>query len=242
MIARVKHLLAVLLWLFHVKGRPKVIWLYQQAQSSAQEGNWERAAFFSRAAIESDPTLAEAHLMLGFAQMRSGELAEARSSFARTIQLAPGDPYPHAYLGDMAWEQRNWSEAEAELRKAVDLQDDRNRNPQWMLDLAAALQQLGRVHEAISLLERLRSIAPEYVKAVLALGEAHNNLGEYAKALPLLREATERAPSSASAHYNLAYALGGLGRWEEARIEARKAIELEPSNALYREGLAAMGG
>ena len=54
---------------------------------TTESGDLETAMSFARRATEADPTLAEPHVWLGYALMRSGRLTEAETSLRRAREL-----------------------------------------------------------------------------------------------------------------------------------------------------------
>jgi tetratricopeptide (TPR) repeat protein len=136
-----------------------------------------------------------------------------------------------------AWQEYqagHWPQAvdylESALRIKPDFAEAHNQ-------LGLALQQLGRVRDALFSYERAVQLKPD-------LGEAHNNLGSLLRRQGKLTEAVvhfERAlhlmPASAEMHYNLANALKEQGKLAEAAAHYRQAIHLRPDFAWAHHNL-----
>lgn len=114
------------------------------------------------------------------------------------------------------------------------------RNPSsWMAhhNLAVALAEAGRPADAVPHLEAVRRLKPDYVPALVHLGDDLTRLGRADDALPVLQEAVARAPRSAEARNNLGQTLMALGRAAEGRAAFEEAVRLDPKLAVAHGNL-----
>ena len=209
-----------------------------------------RAADYFTQATVRDPTYAEAFAGLASAQVvltavcgatPSETLPVARAAMAEALKLGSGIASVHAANGNLlsAFEWR-WAEAEAELRRAIEL--DPGVIDAWLY-LAIQLQHLGRFTEAIDIAAQALVHDPLSPGLNLTLGRAHLHAGRPAEALGPLRTALEIAPRFAFAHQQVGHALLQLGRGAEALEAFRRAAETGSPNevAILAYALAVSG-
>lgn len=97
------------------------------------------------AAIRLDPGMAEPHGNLGLVYVAKGQLNHALREYREAIRLDPGLPYPHNGLGELLMKLGRNVEAVEEFRRAVEL----GPSPEFLFNLASALESAGRGGEAI---------------------------------------------------------------------------------------------
>lgn len=95
-------------------------------------------------------------------------------------------------------------------------------------NLGAALQEAGRVDEAISRYQLAISLDPGYTPALNNLGTALRAAGRVAEAIDVYRRALAHQPDTPGLHYNLGNALMAQGRAGEAIDHFRKALAANP--------------
>ena len=106
-------------------------------------------------------------------------------------------------------------------------------------DLGEALEQSGRVDEAVSHFHRAVEINPKYADAQYNLGVALEKNGRTEEAIAQFNKALEIVPNSAKAHYNLGVTLEKAGRVDEAISHYNRALEINPNSvkAHYNLGI-----
>ncbi|RMD64991.1 hypothetical protein D6833_03590 [Candidatus Parcubacteria bacterium] len=88
--------------------------LYSKGWQFANRFDWERARTFLERAVAADSSFAMAHVVLGYAYLWSGELAQSRAHFARAARLADGVTSREKYfiLGSHAfYDLGDWQQA-----------------------------------------------------------------------------------------------------------------------------------
>jgi tetratricopeptide (TPR) repeat protein len=98
---------------------------------------------------------------LGYYYLKSGDLQEAKTNFAKAIELDGTYPIPHNNLGVVYLKQKSPEEAEREFRQAVRL------NPQYckaQYNLAVALFHQKRYKDAGKAYLKARDLDSEYVE------------------------------------------------------------------------------
>ena len=88
---------------------------------------------------------------------------------------------------------------------------------------------MGRIHEAQALAERIARKQPENGAILEALGYTEAVQKQYTEAAQVLQRAVELRPRSHVAHFNLARVYLLLGDRQRAQVEATTAQELHPS-------------
>jgi len=106
-------------------------------------------------------------------------------------------------------------------------------------NLGVALQQTGRMQEAMTQWEQAVRVNPDYAQAHYDLGVALAHAGKIQEALQHFEQAVRISPGFADAHCNLGIALMRLGRTQEAIEEYQKALRFKPNlpDAHYNLGL-----
>ncbi|HSB08734.1 MAG TPA: tetratricopeptide repeat protein [Blastocatellia bacterium] len=222
--------------------------LYQQGeyywQKNTDEATLESGEYFKQA-IEKDPKFALAYvglakyyiIMAGFGNMRPNEAykkAEDALSEAFAIDDRLGEA--HLYLGMVKmWYDWDWSGAERELKRAIEMDPD--GNPRGMYN--RFLEVTGRIDEAIadasvdwneptgSRLQRVERLPKLFCLA-----------GRYNEAIGAWRKILEKEPNrSGMAHLAIGEIHAKQGRYEEALAEM---VEVRPRIRYPRE-LARIG-
>ncbi len=98
-------------------------------------------------------------------------------------------------------------------------------------NLGVALNDLGKVDEAVACYCRARELKPGYAEAHNNLGNALKERGEVDEAVACYRRALELKPDFAEAHNNLGNALREQGKVDAAVACCRRALELKPDYA-----------
>jgi tetratricopeptide (TPR) repeat protein len=124
--------------------------------------------------------------------------------------------------------------AEARARDILDVLPD-----SWpdLNNLGNALQDQGRIEEAIPHYRRALELQPQLDDARYNLGIALMELGRTDQAIAAFREVLRLNPDHARAHNNIGNALVSRGRTEDAVEEFLRAIALEPSLEVARYNL-----
>ncbi len=183
----------------------------------------------ARRAIESAPSLPEAHLALGIVELGQGRSADAAASLARAQELAPGNDDVARRIAAAYDRLGREKEAESMYERAIALRPSYWRHAN---DLGVFYLHRGRIEEAKSRFRETIRLSPERHTGYANLAGAHLLAGEIEEAEPLL-QATIRIRASDSAYNNLGFVYYSTGRYLEAAEQYQKAIELAPEEAMY---------
>jgi tetratricopeptide (TPR) repeat protein len=122
----------------------------------------------------------------------------------------------HARLGDRLRQHGRGSAAVEEFRRAL-RQDP--YSPYLLNSLAATLMSQGRWQDALSYLQQVRELNPDYVTTYTNLGRLHVALQEYEAARLALWEAIQINPFDPALHFHLAESYRQLGMADKAQQE-----------------------
>jgi tetratricopeptide (TPR) repeat protein len=110
----------------------------KQGKEDAALAEWRKAA-------EDEPRYFPAVFAVGAVLAGRGEYSEARQWLARAVTLDPDHAFTRFELGRIAYRERNYAEAEKELRAATKLAPEL-REASYLL--ASTYRQLGKTQEA----------------------------------------------------------------------------------------------
>jgi eukaryotic-like serine/threonine-protein kinase len=173
-------------------------------------------------------------ISLSRALLSAGRAAEAGEVMQELVLLQPDNAAFCFYLGNAAYFQKKYAEAEAAYRKAINL------NPglaDAYNNLGGALNVQEKHREAEAVLRKVIHLKPNFAMAYTNLGSALKSLQKYGEAEAVLRKAIDLKPDYAEAHCNLGSVLLDQQRPAEAEAVLRKAIDLKPDLAIAYDNL-----
>ena len=191
------------------------------------------------ASIRRHPTSARLHIGLGIAQYSRGRHEEAVASFCTAADLAPADPRPYPFLGEMYGVSPAQSdEITKRLARFVALKPaDANGQYYYAMSLWRAPApasgdgpDLARVE---ALLRKAMALDARHAKARVQLGILLSEQHRWREAIQPLRAAIGLEPDLAQAHFRLAQAYRRTGQTaladrELATFETLKARDTAP--------------
>ena len=202
--------------------------------------------------LEQFPDSAEAYYGLGRISVSQGKLTEARQSLRRACELFPPYGAAHYTLAQVAQKLGDNADAEEQIKlyeenkNLVPPIEDPLRDAIRALDKGAAshlerglaLDQVGRLDDALSETERAAELDPTMVKAHINLITLYGRKGNFQKAEEHFHTAVKLNPDQfPDAYYNYGILLVLEGKLNEAEKAFRQALELRPSYADARNNL-----
>ena len=154
---------------------------------------------------------------------------EAEAACRKATNLQPDLAEAHVNLGNILLAQQRYGEAEAALRKAIDLKCRWAGEAQGILGNALLAQQ--RYGEAEAAYRNALDRKPGWAEVQIQLGNALYGRGKHGEAEAAYRKAIDLKPDFAEAYCNLSNALIRQGKHGEAEAASRKAIDLNPTFA-----------
>jgi tetratricopeptide (TPR) repeat protein len=224
--------------------------------STREPGDLAVARYASERAAAQGGDLPEAHLARATLHAVEEKWDDARASFARAFELAPGDAGARRNAADLYETLNRDREAEEIYEHLVENQPLHWNNHYWY---GRFLYRNGDLKAAAAALTRAQELSPESDGPVTLLGFCHLASGDLAKArreferalsltpgprsrkrlglvhyyagefenaLAQWSQVLEAEPGQATAHMEVADALRQLGRAHESEEHYRKALEL----------------
>jgi Flp pilus assembly protein TadD len=202
------------------------------ASGSAEAETYVRAATQLKPADKPEEGWARAWGVLGDA-LRERSPAEALSAYAEASKFAPKDPRPHLAAGAVQQRQGNLSAAEAEFRKALEL----DPNLAWALDSLVRIYTQGkRWTEVEEVLRRLLKLEPANATAHFQLGHVLLAQGRTEEGVAEL-EAAAQGSTDPAAERELAALYLEAKQYEPAAVHYRNLVARDPKNAELRHAL-----
>jgi tetratricopeptide (TPR) repeat protein len=188
---------------------------------------FEEASQVFAAAIARHPQSARLHIGSGIAQYSRGQYEDAIKSFGRAVDLAPSDPRPYQFLGEMYGVAPALSDEVTE--RLARFAKEHPRNPLAQFYYAMSLwksQPAGSLPADLRRVEALLRLAVtldrKLAKGFLELGILLSDQKRYKEAIQELQHATRLEPDLAQAHYRLSQAYQRTGQ----HTLAAKELEL----------------
>ncbi|MEM7211287.1 MAG: tetratricopeptide repeat protein [Pseudomonadota bacterium] len=185
-----------------------------------------------KATISAYPDALEAHTALGDMLRRESRFEEASAAYDGAVRLL-GKIEPHHwalfYQRGITFERsKKWDQAEADFRKALELNPDQ---PEVLNYLGYSLVEFGqKLDEAERMIEKAVEQRPEDGYIVDSLGWILYRFGEFDRALVHLERAVELRPVDPVINDHFGDALWMVGRQIEARFQWKRALSFEPED------------
>ncbi len=200
------------------------------------KAEFERAVELDGNNIEARMGLAQYYLnappFMGGSATKAMEQVEA----IKTIDPLKG----HLFMAQIHSAKKEYAEAEAELRAAINLEP---KNPDVYFQLGMLHQTAEDYPAAFEVFEKTIDIDPKYMSAMYQIGRtaifAGENLDRGVECLNLYlkTEPGQGQPSWAHAHWRLGMIYEKMGDKEMAKKEYEAALELDPGNKAVKEAL-----
>ncbi len=174
------------------------------------------------------PEYVDAHVNLGIAYARKGELPASIKSFEEALHLNPESVEALVSLGQVFLKIGAPEKAIKSFEKALELNSESSEIWSYRSD---ALNQVGQHTEAVKGYDHAISLQPDFAEAWINRGIALLDLKRYEDALASYEEAIRLRPSFAEAWNNHGNALSQSMHFEQALRSYERAIELRPDFA-----------
>jgi serine/threonine protein kinase/Tfp pilus assembly protein PilF len=205
----------------------------RNAWDKLTEEGLKQAADLFRQAIEKDPSYAAAYAEMSrsytmLAHYNYLPPTDARpkaiASANRAIDLDSNSAEAHVALGQAFTETWNWTLAEPELRRAIEL------NPKLSevhLQYAVYLLNIGRVADGITEARLAQEIDPLSAGPSNVLAQGYSAQHDYDGAIAQLNKSLENSPNAPLTHRNLFFLYSAKLMHDQAASELERSLTLE---------------
>ena len=209
----------------------------QQLAELIHQENYDDARSLGGAMLRQRPDYVAAHLQMAEIAFAEDDLALAKDSYARAVELDPENEKAHSNLAIVYRMLGELDAAVAHFRRALEIEPN---FVEAKSRLAQSLTEQGRLDEAVDLLRESAASEPNSAKAAAQLGLALATQGKLVVAVEHYRRALLLNADSEEAHFYLANALVAQGKLDEAVEHFREVLRLDPERAQahHRLGLA----
>ena len=205
----------------------------QAARDEAQLDRNDAAIAQLKSLTASNPKDSETWLALGDAYREAAKYGDAVSAYDQAegaLAKAAKKDWPLFYARAMAHDKAGqWDKAEADVNTGLKLSPDQ---PELLNYLAYSWVDQGRRYQdALTMLEKARSLRPYDGYIVDSVGWAYYRLGRYEDAAQTLEAAVLMVPGDPTINDHLGDALWKAGRKMEARYQWDQALAFSPEDS-----------
>jgi tetratricopeptide (TPR) repeat protein len=194
-----------------------------EAEEHLKKGEIGEAQQIFNELTATQPQTEEDYLLQGDAYFRLAHHYEQAIEYLKAAsKMDPGDPLPLVILGEIYYEQMQYSKAKKAWKKALELEP---RNPKGMYNLALVAEEEGQLKTAISYLEEALTEDSHDLKARELLAEVYKKARMYKKAAKAYEGAINLVKDSEEEIGERLSLLYDLGRLHEDFRNYDKAIE-----------------
>jgi tetratricopeptide (TPR) repeat protein len=195
-----------------------------QALIDAEE--YELAIHLALQTLEERQDYRDVWILLGYAQLKTKQFADAEEAFFQASQLDSLKPETYYFLGMARFEQEDYENAVHAFEKGL-LHGFQPENELYY-KIAEAYLYLERYEEALSSYEYLIQIEETPVDFYIRpIWIAIDQLQEYERAKTLAEKAISEHPSAAMSHNLLGWANIELGQLEQAKENIDLALDID---------------
>lgn len=201
-----------------------------RADALFASGNTEAAIEVLNGLARANPDNASVHMNLGDMLRRDGKFADARVAYTQAIDLTDDPQRQQWFLyyarGITNERTDHWTQAEADFRRALDLQPDQ---PLVLNYLGYSLVEKGEsLDEAQAMIQRAVEQRPDDGYITDSLGWVLYRVGKFAEAVAPMERAVELMPVDPIINDHLGDVYWMVGRKLEADFQWRRALSFEP--------------
>lgn len=201
--------------------------LFQLALQHHQAGRLAEAETFYRQLLVQYPDHAPSLHMLGAMAGQSGKWEIATELISRAVALNAAEPVYQANLAKVLLRCGRNADAVLCLNRLIPTMP---RSGEAYFDLGIALQNLGRVSEAIEAYQSAHRLLPNEPGILNNLGNMLRAMNRTAEAAELFNRALSLDPNRIEALGNLGQLLESQGRYAEAIALYQRALKVNPSH------------
>jgi len=149
----------------------------------------------------------------GMAYLRLNQPDDAIKTYKAAIQVSPTDDSLHLALGNIYFDQKNYTDAEKEYKAAANLNSQSTTN--WY-SLGQVYLATNRYKEAEDAFTKVKQLSPGDYSGYYGLGQAAYKRGEYSNAIGLFQKVIGLKHDFTAAYLDIGYAYADMGDLDKA--------------------------
>lgn len=216
------------------KDKLRIFSAVQQAGEWIVKDGYAAAAELLESALEEEPKMSQARLMLGTSYAELGRKIEAKTQFDLVLKDDPQSVQALIGMANVLVDEGKFEDVIALSKRTLSLDD---RNPQAHTLLGEVHASLGKPAEALPYFEKALEIQPKLTQNRLNLAGCLVEVKEYGRAEGLLQEIIREFPRFPLAHFNLGLLYEEQGRAEDARSAYAAEVSAYPRDFRARFNL-----
>jgi tetratricopeptide (TPR) repeat protein len=176
----------------------------------------------------SDNSL-KTYQFLATAYQKQGKTDDAIKAYKQASSLFPTSAVPHAQMGLIYFNQKNFTAAETEYSKAVKLSPNQ-ASTHYSLGQVYIAE--GKYTDAVTQFKRVTALSPADSSGYYALGQVYRKLGQYDAAATQLNKAVALDNKYSDAHLELGMTYADMKRTDKANDQVTILSELNQSQSV----------
>ncbi|MCX6545025.1 MAG: tetratricopeptide repeat protein [Acidobacteria bacterium] len=200
-------------------------------------GDVTRAETETKLLAEKFPNAAEVHALTGLLQGRKGDMAGARKSFERALQIDPASLDALGGLVALDFNAKKPADARARVDAALAKTPD---NAPLLILAARTYGSAGDMTKAEQALVKIIEVDPSNLQAYGMLGQLYVSQNKLDQAKARFEDIVARQPKSVAAQTMIGMIYSTQGKNAEARKSYEKILDLDPRAPVAANNLAWM--
>ncbi len=196
------------------------------------DGFDQEALATAKALVARYPNRAQALHVLALLEAQLRHSAEADKLWRKCVELAPGEDI---YLTNLAANAVNRGDSEGAIEFLSDLAAKGKASPDALHNYAASLMNVGRLDEALNVIQDATQRATNSPSHWLLFGQIQLKRGEAIEAESHIRRAIELGGETSTSCFNMSAALARQGKKEEAAEYRKRYNELTKKEPITAE-------
>lgn len=197
-----------------------------------RQGKYSVAQLYADELVQKNTADPKSHIMLGRILLKLGQVKQAGDEFSAAQKLAPNDPAVHDALAGFDAAQKNYTEAESELKIAS---QEAPKSVQVLTDYADLLVAEKQQPKAITLVNNFLAQNPSESAAHFLLGGLYMFQNNDSAALSETQKALQLDPKNASAYLQVGQIYKNQGNNAAAIQAYEQGMALAPSAPIVTE-------
>ena len=200
---------------------------FRIAQAYWFDGDYQTSREYFLAELRENPGDTDVIIDFGLFLLQLGDIESAKEKFNRVLEFVPDHAQAMFYLGEIAFNKGNFSDAEQLFHKAI-LNDNTLVGPNYRL--AQYALQKTQIDLAREFLFEEMKLDPQESQALISMGSIFLQTGDYDYATHCLLRAIDSDGDNPEPYYYLALVSATRGLLEEADEFFGKALDIDPNH------------